>query len=902
MNKMIKLLTAVLFLFAMQACSKVDKDMTLTIEFDSQGGNDLDSITINKTEYDGIFEEPFKEGYEFISWNLDLEGEVFDYDFSQINTKTITLYATWEQQSYQLIFMDEDETILYQESVLYDDLLEDSYQDAPLKIGYTFNGWDIDLPNKMPAHDVIAKATYLVNSYTISFETNGAFEIVNLNREYNTPFSVEEPSLNGYTFIGWFLDADFETAFTDFIVPAFDITLYAKWDIITYHIFYDLDGGTNGDNPDTYTIASDTITLVDPVKEGYTFEGWLEGSQIVSGSTGDQTFAATYTINQYTLTFDSYGGTEVSSITQDYGLEVIAPEEPMKEGYTFGGWYITESHDETYNFPNISRQDITLYAKWDIITYHIFYDLDGGTNGDNPDTYTVASATITLVDPVKEGYTFEGWLEGSQIVSGSTGDQTFTATWMIEAITLSYYVYDNYHDNALLLNIDEEIIQVELGDSHSAVLTSFGRVFVWGENTNGEIGDGTTIDRFAPVDITPFFNLHSGEKIISISLGWGSSIALSSENRVFTWGANFVGQIGDGTTISKSTPVDITAYFNLHSGEKITQIDLGYAYCIAVSSESRVFTWGYNNSGQIGDNTVIDKYTPTDITSRFNLNTDEVIIELSAGQDHVLVYTSHHRIFGWGNNMYGALGDNTSISKFVPTDLTINFGFAEGETVIKLSSNEYYSSLITSAHRVFTWGVNDFGQLGDGTNIFRYSPVDITAQFNLHQDETVIDMVTGKRIVIVVTSENRVFMWGNNNAYQLGDGSTSNMSTPFEITSRFDLDEDEVVTLVHSGGNHSLAVTSKNRVFTWGWNGYGQLGFGLNPERTGLPTLVFLYPPILVNYIVYDPNVGLTEYNIEKIGYTFFGWFTDQEMTIPYIFSSSIDERLVLYGYWVKNI
>jgi uncharacterized repeat protein (TIGR02543 family) len=645
-------------------------------------------------------------------------------------------------------------------------------------------------------------------------------------------------------------------------------------------------------------VESPTITLVDPTREGYTFEGWQEGSEIVQGSIGNKTFTATWKVNQYTISFESNGGNEVNSIMQDFDTPVLEPTEPTRNGYVFGGWHSDAGLSTPYVFTTIPAEDITLYAKWDIVTYDINYVLEGGTNGSNPSTYTVESPTITLVDPTREGYTFEGWQEGSEIVQGSIGNKTFTAIWIIDQINVSYYVYDNFQYDAFLFDANEEISQISLGEEHSAVLTSQGRILIWGGNSYGEIGDGTTIDKSTPIDITDAFNLHANEKIISISLGWWFSSALTSEGRVFTWGANFAGQIGDGTTISQSVPVDITTRFNLEQDETIVSIDVGYAHCIALSSNGRVFTWGYNDFGQLGDNTVVDKHYPMDITSRFSLNIDEKISIISAGLDHNLVITSDNRIFGWGNNMNGALADGTAISKYTPTDLTMYFSFNEGESINEVNSDERYSSLITSNHRVFVWGVNDYGQLGDGTNEFRYSPVEITSQFNLQPGEVIVQMVAGKRISIAMTSEKRVFMWGANYANQLGDGTTNNMNTPIEITSRFDLGDNEFITMVYSGGNHSLAVTSRNNVFTWGWNGYGQLGFGLYPERTGEPSLAYLYPAALENYIIYDANVGLTEYMPERTGFIFSGWFVDKDMTVPYVFSSFIDNSLVLYGYW----
>ena len=133
------------------------------------------------------------------------------------------------------------------------------------------------------------------------------------------------------------------------------------------------------------------------------------------------------------------------------------------------------------------------------------------------------------------------------------------------------------------------------------------------------------------MDRTAEFNLAVGEIIISISTGEFHSAALTSEGRLFTWGRNAFGQLGDGTTIDKHVPTDITNKFNLATGETITSFSLGFHHSLALTSAGRIFTWGNNSSGQLGDGTTVDKNVPTDITSQFNLVVGESILSASLG-------------------------------------------------------------------------------------------------------------------------------------------------------------------------------------------------------------------------------------------------------------------------------
>jgi len=230
-------------------------------------------------------------------------------------------------------------------------------------------------------------------------------------------------------------------------MPAEDITLYAKWNIITYNINYELADGLNHlSNPSSYTIETNTIILSAPTKEGYTFEGWYSDSnftnyvsEITIGSIGNLTLYAKWNINSYTLSFNSNGGSPVTAITQDYATTVSKPTDPTKVGYTFAGWYSDSNLSTAYTFTTMPAEDITLYAKWNINSYNINYYIQ-------PDDY----------DPLKD----------------------------------------------ILLLPGETIIQVSLGSSHSAALTSEGRLFTWGRNDNGQLGDGTTVSKSTPTEIT----------------------------------------------------------------------------------------------------------------------------------------------------------------------------------------------------------------------------------------------------------------------------------------------------------------------------------------------------------------------------------------------------------------
>ena len=262
-----------------------------------------------------------------------------------------------------------------------------------------------------------------------------------------------------YTFKHWSLNVngnefDFDTVLED------DTTLYAVYELDTYTISYDLDGGTvSTANPTSYTPLSENIILNNPTKEHYTFIGWsgtgLTGNDntsviIQKGSTGNKSFVANYEIDKYNVEF--YDGEELKT-TQviNHGSKMNQDELPTlsKEGYRFAGW-TEKNSEEIFDLEKAITKSYKLYSKYEIINYNISYDLDEGSleeNETNPATYTIETNTFTLNNPTKEHYTFIGWTGSNgetpnkvvTIAKGSMGDKSYTANYEINKYNVEFY-------------------------------------------------------------------------------------------------------------------------------------------------------------------------------------------------------------------------------------------------------------------------------------------------------------------------------------------------------------------------------------------------------------------------------------------------------------------------------
>ena len=259
--------------------------------------------------------------------------------------------------------------------------------------------------------------------------------------------TLPEPYRAGYTFAGWYDNAEFTGSAVTVIpeVNTGDETFWAKWTPIEYTITYNLDGGTNAEgNPTKYDVEDDEIKLSVPTRKGYRFLGWYDNAEftgsavtvIPAGSTGDKTFWAKWELKHYTITLyiDDEKYPMYPPTYTIYDEIVSLPTPPERQGYTFSGWYEGADPVVLPAIPLGSTDHKTFTAVWTPVEYKIKYILNGGTiaNGDT-DIYTVQER-VTLKTPTREGYKFLGWYDENDtkvtgIPAGSTGDRTFRAKW-----------------------------------------------------------------------------------------------------------------------------------------------------------------------------------------------------------------------------------------------------------------------------------------------------------------------------------------------------------------------------------------------------------------------------------------------------------------------------------------
>ena len=307
-----------------------------------------------------------KHGYGFAGWNTEADGSGITYNVGDkfSITENVVIYAKWVQQ-HTVLFRDYDGEILATETVFHG--ANANPPTDPTRVGYSFIGWDGDYTNV--TEDTVLTALYSLNQYTVDFDSNGGSDIDSIRVYFGELVAKPAgPLRKGYEFVGWYKSLSFTDAwdFTVDTMPAQNITLFAKWDQLQYTVsFRDYDGEILATETVFHGAAANPPA--DPTREGYTFTGW---NGDYTSITEDTVLTALYSLNQYTVGFDSNGGSCIESIRVYFGELVTKPADPLREGYEFGGWYKSLAFADAWDFEvdTMPAQNITLFAKWEAAT------------------------------------------------------------------------------------------------------------------------------------------------------------------------------------------------------------------------------------------------------------------------------------------------------------------------------------------------------------------------------------------------------------------------------------------------------------------------------------------------------------------------------------------------------
>ena len=299
------------------------------------------------------------------------------------------------------------------------------------------------------------------------------------------------------------------------------------------------------------------------------------------------------------------------------------------------------------------------------------------------------------------------------------------------------------------VSVPATMVAIAAGRQHAYALDDTGRIWAWGDNSRGAVGDGTNTDRQTPVRLAL-------TNVVQVEAGHYHGIALRADGTVWTWGFGNLGQLGLGTTGNRNSPVQVPGL----SG--IAAVAAGRDMSYAVRSNGTMMAWGNNSFGEVGDGTTTRRTSPVAVVGLTN------VVEVAGGRDHALVVRSNGSMWAWGANERGQVGNGSTANRLTPVEVL-------GGSVAHVDAGAEHSLAVMTNGTVRAWGRGQRGQLGLGTTSNQTTPTVVPGLSGI------VEVGDGRDHSFAMNAAGAVWAWGNNDEGQLGDGTTTRRLSPVRI-------------------------------------------------------------------------------------------------------------------------
>ncbi|MFJ3794511.1 hypothetical protein [Kitasatospora sp. NPDC090091] len=372
-----------------------------------------------------------------------------------------------------------------------------------------------------------------------------------------------------------------------------------------------------------------------------------------------------------------------------------------------------------------------------------------------------------------------------------------------------------------------------------------GTALAWGDNAYGQLGDGTTAGQSpTPARVCGSATCTNPlQDVLAVAASDTHSVALRSDGTVVTWGSDYVGKLGDGTSTNSTTPVQVCAPVSCNGPlTDVVAVSAGYLHTAALRANGTVVTWGSNLNQQLGDGTANDQAVPVYVCAPGDCSaplTD--VVAVSAGYTHNLALRSDGSVVAWGNGFSGELGNGSNTSSNTPVQVCAAGCSSYLGGITAVAAGVSHSLALRSDGTVLAWGDNARGQLGDGTTTASNTPVQVCALGATAPCGSLLGGITGIAAgwdhSIALTGGGFVRTWGSNLGGELGDGTNTDRSVPVRVCAPGVASPCTTylsgISAVAAGSTafHTLAVRTDSTALAWGFNFKGQLGDGTTTDR-----------------------------------------------------------------------
>lgn len=504
--------------------------------------------------------------------------------------------------------------------------------------------------------------------------------------------------------------------------------------------------------------GTDSFTILDNVSADSTtgsFAGLAEGASI---DVGGVSLRATYgggTGNELVLVGQDLNGNSVGSFTTEYSSGTYVPLTTNSFTATGRGVYfrlnyapatgtnLTVVNNAGLAFINGTFSNLAQWQPVDLTfegqTYRFIANYFGGTGNDLVLVWADTRAA--------------GWGSNS---NGQLGNNSTTASQNPVSVNTSGVL------------VGKGIIAVSAGNNHSVALCTDGTVVAWGLNDAGQLGNNSTVNSLVPVAVN-MAGVLSGRTVIAVAAGYQHTLVLCSDGRVFGWGSGGLGQLGTSPAANSLVPVAVNTSGML-SGKTVIAIAAGFWHNVALCSDGTVVSWGYNGTGQLGNNSTTSSNTPVAVNTAGVLS-GRTVIAVDAGWSHSMALCSDGSVVTWGDGQKGQLGNNTLVASSVPV-LVNTAGVLSGKTVTAIAAGNDHCVVLCSDGTLASWGDAATGQLGNGGTTMSQVPVAVTRSGVL-SGKTVTAVSAGFSKSLALCSDGTLAKWGDFNSSPVAVSTSS---------------------------------------------------------------------------------------------------------------------------------
>jgi len=348
----------------------------------------------------------------------------------------------------------------------------------------------------------------------------------------------------------------------------------------------------------------------------------------------------------------------------------------------------------------------------------------------------------------------------------------------------------------------KRLVALAAGASYNLALCADGTLVAWGSNSYGQLGNNSTSNLSAPGLVTQTGVL-AGRTVVAIAAGTFHNLVLCADGTLASWGYNYSGQLGNNSTTNSSVPVMVNQTGVL-AGKTVVALAAGASYNLALCSDGTLAAWGDNGAGELGNATTANSSVPV-LVSRTGVLAGKTVTAIAAGEGHGMALCTDGTLAAWGGNSFGQLGNSLSTNSSVPV-LVNQSGVLAGKTLVASGGGAQHSLALCSDGTVSAWGYNSYGNLGNNSTSESHVPV-LVDTTGVLAGKTVISIAAGDSHNLALCADRTLVAWGDNNSGQLGNASTTNSSVPVLVGSSL-LGTGERFTAMRAGYSHSLALVA----------------------------------------------------------------------------------------------